>query len=58
MKIIRETETYAKWIENLKDEQAKARIFIRIDRLALGNHSTQEADIKKARKIAKSYKEE
>ena len=98
MKIIRETETYAKWIENLKDEQAKARIFIRIDRLALGNpgdsrflgdiselridygpgyrvyykdtgkeiiillcggdKSTQEADIKKARKIAKSYKEE
>lgn len=34
---IRETETYARRFERLRDRQAKARINIRIRRLSLGN---------------------
>lgn len=34
---IRQTEVYARWIEKLRDRQAKARIAIRIRRLSLGN---------------------
>jgi putative addiction module killer protein len=34
---IRETETYAAWFDSLRDRQARARINIRIRRLALGN---------------------
>ena len=34
---IRETETYSRWFERLRDRQAKARINIRIRRLAMGN---------------------
>ena len=34
---IRETETYAKWFEGLRDRQARARVNIRIRRLSLGN---------------------
>ncbi|MBJ6752506.1 type II toxin-antitoxin system RelE/ParE family toxin [Geomonas anaerohicana] len=34
---IRKTETFAKWLDNLRDVQAKARILIRIERLAAGN---------------------
>lgn len=34
---IRQTETFAVWFENLRDRRARARIQIRIDRLALGN---------------------
>ncbi|OKH17582.1 type II toxin-antitoxin system RelE/ParE family toxin [[Limnothrix rosea] IAM M-220] len=34
---IRQTETYRKWFESLRDRQAKARINIRIRRLSLGN---------------------
>jgi len=35
--IIRQTDTYRKWFARLKDGRAKARIDIRIRRLALGN---------------------
>ncbi|MDP1679114.1 MAG: type II toxin-antitoxin system RelE/ParE family toxin [Candidatus Nitrotoga sp.] len=34
---IRKTKTYAQWIDNLRDLQARARIQVRIERLAAGN---------------------
>ena len=34
---IRRTELFAKWIDNLRDVQAKARVLVRIERLASGN---------------------
>lgn len=34
---IRKTEVYAKWLENLKDVRGRARIMVRIQRLASGN---------------------
>jgi putative addiction module killer protein len=34
---VRQTSTFAKWLKLLSDENAKARITIRIRRLSLGN---------------------
>lgn len=34
---IRKTDTFAKWIDGLKDIRARARVQVRIERLALGN---------------------
>ncbi|UUZ76253.1 type II toxin-antitoxin system RelE/ParE family toxin [Polaromonas sp. P1(28)-13] len=34
---IRKTEIYAQWIDGLRDLQARARIQVRIERLAAGN---------------------
>jgi putative addiction module killer protein len=34
---IRKTETFAKWLDGLRDVQAKARVLVRIERLATGN---------------------
>lgn len=34
---VRKTEAYAKWIDGLRDIQARARILARVERLALGN---------------------
>ena len=34
---IRKTELFAKWIDNLRDVQAKARVLVRIERLSSGN---------------------
>ena len=34
---IRKTDLFAKWLDNLRDIQAKARVLVRIERLALGN---------------------
>jgi putative addiction module killer protein len=34
---IRKTENFAKWLDNLKDIRARARILVRIERLATGN---------------------
>ena len=34
---IRKTDLFAKWIDNLRDCHAKARILVRIERLATGN---------------------
>lgn len=34
---MRKTELFAKWIDNLRDVQAKARVLVRIERLASGN---------------------
>jgi putative addiction module killer protein len=37
MIVIRQTAVFAKWLSGLKDRNARARIAVRIDRLALGN---------------------
>lgn len=34
---VRKTETFAAWLDGLRDMQARARIQARIERLALGN---------------------
>ena len=34
---IRKTEEFTRWIDGLKDIQARARILVRIERLAAGN---------------------
>ena len=34
---IRKTDTFAKWIDGLQDIRARARILVRIERLAAGN---------------------
>jgi len=34
---IRKTETYAKWLDSLRDIHARARILVRVERLAAGN---------------------
>ena len=34
---IRKTETFAKWLDGLRDIRARARILVRIERLAAGN---------------------
>lgn len=34
---IRKTEPFAKWLDNLRDVKAKARVLVRIERLASGN---------------------
>ena len=34
---VRKTKIFAKWFSRLKDPRAKARIQVRIDRMALGN---------------------
>lgn len=34
---VRKTEHFAKWLDGLKDIRARARILVRIERLASGN---------------------
>jgi len=34
---IRKTEKFAKWLDNLNDIRARARVLVRIERLAIGN---------------------
>lgn len=34
---IRKTEVFAKWLDSLRDIQARARVLVRIERLAAGN---------------------
>ena len=34
---IRKTELFATWLDRLRDIQAKARVLVRIERLAMGN---------------------
>ena len=40
---IRKTENYAQWIDNLRDLQARARVQVRIERLAAGNSGDVKA---------------
>ena len=34
---VRKTETYAQWLDGLRDIHARARIQVRVERLAVGN---------------------
>ena len=34
---IRKTETYANWLDTLRDARARARVLVRVERLAAGN---------------------
>jgi putative addiction module killer protein len=34
---VRKTETYAQWLDGLRDNRARARILVRVERLATGN---------------------
>ena len=34
---LRKTEVYAKWLDGLRDVHARARILVRVERLAAGN---------------------
>ena len=34
---IRKTDTYAQWLDSLRDIQARARVQVRIERLVAGN---------------------
>jgi putative component of toxin-antitoxin plasmid stabilization module len=34
---IRKTDTYAQWIDGLRDIKARARVLARVERLAAGN---------------------
>ena len=34
---IRKTETYARWLDDLRDSNARARVLARVERLAAGN---------------------
>jgi len=43
MNVFQSTEEFDKWVRNLKDRVAKARIFIRIDAATLGNFSECES---------------
>ncbi len=40
---IRKTETYTQWIDNLRDLQARARVQVRVERLAAGNSGDVKA---------------
>ena len=35
--VIRKTETYARWLDGLRDVRARARVQVRVERLAAGN---------------------
>ena len=34
---VRKTEVYAKWLDDLRDARARARVLVRVERLAAGN---------------------
>ena len=34
---VRKTETYARWLDGLRDTRARARVLVRVERLATGN---------------------
>ena len=34
---VRKTEVYAKWLDSLRDTRARARVLVRVERLAAGN---------------------
>ena len=34
---VRKTEVYAKWLDGLRDVRARARVLVRVERLAAGN---------------------
>ena len=40
---IRKTEEFSKWLDGLNDIQARARVLVRIERLAMGNPGDAKA---------------
>jgi len=40
---IRKTEEFSKWLDGLSDIQARARVMVRIERLAMGNSGDVKA---------------
>ena len=34
---VRKTEVYARWLDNLRDPRGRARVLVRVERLAAGN---------------------
>ena len=34
---VRRTEVYARWLDGLRDVRARARVLVRVERLATGN---------------------
>ena len=34
---VRKTEVYARWLDSLRDVRARARVLVRVERLAVGN---------------------
>jgi putative component of toxin-antitoxin plasmid stabilization module len=50
---IRKPETFAIWLDELRDMRARARVQARIERLAGGDKSTQATDIKTALRLAR-----
>ena len=66
---VRETESFTKWTDSLKDQIAQALIAARIRRISAGNFGdsksvgggdkyTQTRDIEAAKRIAKNIEEE
>ncbi len=60
---IKKTDVYARWLDDLRDIRARARVLVRVERLAAGNpgdvksggdKSTQDADIKTAQGLARN----
>jgi hypothetical protein len=49
---VRKTDIFAKWIEGLQDLCARARILVRIERLAAGNPGGVKPMVKAYRKCA------
>ena len=39
---IRKTDVFVEWLDGLRDIQARARVQVRIERLAAGNHGDVE----------------
>jgi putative component of toxin-antitoxin plasmid stabilization module len=50
---VRKTERFSSWLDGLKDLRARARILVRIERLAGGDKRTQSRDVKAALLLAK-----
>ncbi|MDR3247553.1 MAG: hypothetical protein LBT39_02100 [Treponema sp.] len=54
-----ETEVYTKWLMDLRDSRAKAKIIVRVKRLIDGNpgdvRPAQQKDIEMAKHLAKEY---
>ncbi len=55
MKEIRKTDVFAKWIDNLKDIRAKAKVLVRIERLTMGNLGDVKAVGKNISELKISY---
>jgi hypothetical protein len=51
---IRKTEQFAKWLDNLRDIQAKARVLVRIERLPQEILETLSRLVKESRKCGSS----